>query len=226
MRWQPPPPKTPELELVEELVVSCLDQVTWRPIVRPRIIGLGLAACLLGQLIAFRQVQVVDRALVMSYTSQPPKTVLALEIWEAVKAESSPQPVKTWLRYLAERGMGSGGIFTRVVDRMVSRGHITVERHGILGRRLAYVPANRTAAAWPLARVRQGINRDDSARLSGRDAFLAGLLTRMGLGSRLVDTDAGKDRLRAAVAELEPAVQSLLDHLDAAVGEAAMTQRH
>ncbi|WP_100444783.1 GOLPH3/VPS74 family protein [Glycomyces xiaoerkulensis] len=225
IRWQSPASKKPDTELTDELVLCCLDPTTWRPIVRPRIIGLGLAACVVGQLIAFGKVNLVDKSLVLSYTAQPPNTVLMLEVWEAVKAEHTAQPVKTWLQYLAEQGMGSGGIFARVAERMASRGLVTIERQGILGRRLAYAPTNPSAAAWPFVRLRQGLNREDLTGPNGRDAFLIGLLSRMGLEPRLADADLGRHRLEAVDRGLEPPIRKLLGHLDVVVGEAAMTQR-
>lgn len=220
-----PPADKPEFELTDELILCCLDQITWRPLVRPRIIGLGLAACVLGQLVAFGKVQLAERKIHLSYTAQPPTTVLMLEVWETVKGEHTPQPVKTWLQYLAEHGAGTGDLFERVSRRMASRGLITVEKQGVLGRRIAYVPLNPTAAAWPFVRIRQRLNRRDHDLPSGRDAFMLGLLSRMGFGDRFVDSASGRSRLDAAVGELDPPVLEILDNLDVLVAKAAMTQR-
>lgn len=212
-------------ELADEVVLCSLDQMTWRPMATPGIIGLGLSACLIGQLLAFARVQIADDLLVMSYTAQPPTTVLTLEVWEAVKAESSPQPVKTWLQYLTEHGMGTGGIFERVVGRMASRGLVEIERQGLLGRRTAYVPTDLNAAAWPLARIRRALNREDLEAPTGRDAFLTGLLSHMGFGQSLADTNVGRRRIEAATAGLDSAVRRLLSHLEVLIGQAAMTGR-
>lgn len=220
-----PAQRAATFELADELVLCCLDQMTWRPVSRPGIIGLGLSACLVGQLLAFARVQIVDDLLVMSYTAQPPSTVLTLEVWEAVKAEHNPQPVKTWLKYLTEQGMGTGGAFARVTDRMASRGLVDIERQGLLGRRTAYRPVDPTAAAWPLARIHQTLNREELDAPTGRDAFLTSLLSHMGFGQRLADTDTGRRRIDAVAAGLDPAVRRLLGHLGVLIGEAAMTGR-
>ncbi|GAB3650994.1 GOLPH3/VPS74 family protein [Glycomyces tarimensis] len=225
LRRRSPEGRKAGLELADELVLCCLDQLNWRPAVRPRIIGLGLGACVLGQLLAFGHVQLVGKTVVLSYTAQPPTTVLALETWEAVKAEHTAQPLKTWLLYLAEQGMGPGGVFVRVTERMASRGIIAIERQGVLGRRLAYVPSNPTEGAWPFARLHQNLNRDHLGAPAGRDAFLIGLLSRMGFDQRLADTDIGRTRLKQAVDGLEDPIRKLLDHLDVVVGQAAMTRR-
>lgn len=216
---------TSEFELTDELVLCCLDQISWRPKVRPRIIGLGLAACVIGQLVAFGKVDLVDRRLHLSLRANPPTTVLMLEVWEAIKGEHDPQPVKTWLRYLSEHGAGTGDLFQRVVGRMASRAIVTVERHGVLNRRIAYTPSNPTAAGWPYVRLRQRLNRLDLDLPNGRDAFMLGLLSRMGLGDRFVDAAPGRSRLDAVVRALDPPVLEILDHLDVLVAEAAMTQR-
>lgn len=215
----------PTFELTDELVLCCLDQVSWRPIVRPRIIGLGLAACVIGQLVAFGKVELVERKLHLSYVAQPPTTVLMLEVWEAIKGEYTPQPIKTWLQYLAEHGAGTGELFQRVIGRMASRGLISIERQGVLNRRTAYMPLNPTAAAWPYVRLRQRLNRHDLDLPSGRDAFMIGLLSRMGFGDRFVDAAQGRSRLDAVVGELDPPVLEILDNLDVLVAKAAMTQR-
>ncbi|WP_026930348.1 GOLPH3/VPS74 family protein [Glycomyces tenuis] len=221
IRWRVATPASSMFEPTDELVLCCLDQTTWRPVTHQRVIGLGLAACVMGQLLAARQVHLVDRSIVMSHSAQAPTMVMPLEVWEMVKAEHTAQQVKTWLLFLAEQGMGTG-LFVRVTERMASRGLVAIDRRGRRGRRTAYFPADPSAAAWPLVRIRQGIKRD---ALEGRDAFLAGLLARMGFEPLLTDSGADRTRLDRAIRAMEMPMQQLLTHLDVLVGQAAMTRR-
>lgn len=159
-----------------------------------RVIGLGLGAALLCELVLAGQIGLTADGLLLL----APEVVAALaapdavaarerfgaasilpdriadELLAVIVAEAEPLPVETWLEYLASRSAA------KVARRLLDAGHVkkTASRRR-LRREVVYRPVDDMAAAWPAARLliplRQGAQPDDV------DVVLLGLCRATGL---------------------------------------------
>lgn len=208
-------------QLADDFFLMVHDDLSGRPRLSGRILGLGLAGALLGELALLGAVDVEDGDLVLT-AGRPPQSVLAGEVLREV--ENEPRlPVRDWLNYLGphatERVAGR-----LVVERLVYRRPSRLKVIGGAGR---WLPTDMTTAGWPAIDVKLKVfnNRADAHHL-----MLLGLTRATGLSHPSLWEI--RDRLLdPALLEqtLEPLVQSpllgLLAHIEATVGSAVTSQR-
>jgi hypothetical protein len=193
------------------------SDVTGRSRLNSRVLALGLAAALVGELVSLHQVDVGDELRVLH--GRAPRDALAHTVLAELMAEPRPLPVRTWLAYLAESA------HVRVADRLTRGGHLTPQRQRRLSRAVTYVPTDMNAAAVPRALLSQKLRR--GLELEYDDVCLAGLVVATGLDVSLLDgaDRAAFDRLQWAVARLWPPMLRLVEHTQAAVGDAVLSHR-
>lgn len=159
-----------------------------------RVIGLGLGAALLCELVLAGQIGLAADGLLLltpevAAALGAPDAVAARERFGAasilpdriadellavIVAEAEPLPVDIWLEYLASRSAA------KVAQRLLDAAHVeeTTSRRR-LRREVVYRPVDGMAAAWPAARLliplRQGAQPDDV------DVVLLGLCRATGL---------------------------------------------
>lgn len=185
-----------------------------------RVLSLGLAAGLLGELLSARHVQVVpDRSgtdVVALVPAGWPDDPLLRQVWGEVATERLPQPVRTWLSYLAETA------YPRVGRRIAAAGGVQVRRRW---GRVCYEPVDMNAAAAPTALLSQKLRR--GLPLEYPDLCLAGLVMATGLDLFLLDGASAEayGRLHAGVGQLWPPMRRLVEHAQAAVGDAVLSHR-
>lgn len=193
------------------------SDVTGRTRLNSRVLSLGLAAALVGELVTLRQVDIDDEVRVTN--GRPPRDALAHTVLAELMAEPRPLPVRTWLAYLADQA------YSRVADRLTRAGHLSPQRPRVLSRAVIYVPTDMNAAATPRALLSQKLRR--GLELEYDDVCLAGIVVATGLDVSLLDgaDPAAFDRLQWAVARLWPPMLRLVEHTQAAVGDAVLAHR-
>lgn len=202
--------------LADDLYLLAHDDVSGRPFVQPRALGLGLAGGLLAELVLANRVRVVPEVEVTDRTL--PDDALACRVVGVLLGELDQHRVGEWLAFLS-RGAAEG-----VAVRLGGAGYLVWEpRRWRRGGR--WVPADSDCAFAPLIRARAVL---DPARQPGvADVVLAGLAVGCGLGSRVLPfgPPGGRGRLEAAVRLLGPDLRELIAQVQAGVDSALLSQR-
>jgi hypothetical protein len=216
-------PDTPTLGLsgtglvADDLWLLCHDDVTGRPCIQPRPLGLGLAGALLAEA-ALAGVVILGPGPVRA-GGYGPREELAARLLRQVTGEPEPHPVEEWLAYLARTAPAD------VAGRLEACGYLVRNGWWPPWRSGRWTPTDRDSAFSPVLRVRAAL---DAARPpTVHEALLAGLADACGLGFRLAQyTPARPVRpLREAVAQLEPALQDLVACTKTAVDSAVLANR-
>lgn len=204
--------------LADEFFLVAHDDVTGKCHLHPRIVALGLAGALLGELVLFRHVT-VRSGVVVVIDSRPPDNALTHTVLDHLLSEPEPHPVRTWLAFLAQTSCD--GVAGRL-ERAGYLSHIPSRRPWRSGR---WVPNDMSAAAWPRTRLERLMT--DSGSMTVSDGVLAGLAAATGLAPGVL-WDAGpgdREYLEQVVAALPAPLPELIAQIEAAVGNAILTRR-
>lgn len=209
-------------QLADDFFLMVHDDLSHRPRLSSRILGIGLAGALLGELALLGAIDVWDGAVVV-IAAGTPQTVLAGEVLHEL--EDEPRlAVGDWLDYLGQQAV------RRVAGRLEAEGlvYLRASRLKVLGAADRWLPVDAATAGWPAIDVKLKIF---NGRADAHHLMLLGLARATALNHpSLWDV---RDRLQdPAVLErtLEPLGQSpplleLLAHVEAAVGSAVTSQR-
>jgi hypothetical protein len=202
----------------DDLWLLAHDDVTGKPYVQPRPLGLGLAGGLLAELALAGAVNVRgDDIAVLAVRRRPADALLAQALGQ-IEGEPDAHPVGEWLAYLARTAPAE------VAARLEASGYLAHDK-GLLPWRNRWVPTDRDSAFAPVLRVRAVL---DAARpLTAEGVVLAGLADACGLGFRLAYYAPGRPArpLHRAIAQLPPGLQDLIAHTKAAVDSAVLAHR-
>jgi hypothetical protein len=207
------------VRLADEFFLVALDDRTGRHRLAPRVLGLGLAGALLGELVLDGRVGITgERVSVVN--SRPPEDALAHAVLDHLSAEAGAHPVRTWLVFLARTSR------ERVAERLWRAGHIgRVQPRRLLRTVTVYPPTDINTAYAPTARLANSLRQGFA--LTWPEAVLAGLVVATGLEGHVLYTadPAARDYLRHIVSHLTPDLHELTWQLHAAVGDAVLTGR-
>ena len=133
--------------LADEFFFLALDDRTGRPRLSPKVLGLGMAGALLGELLLEDRITIEgDRLRVLSL--RPPADALTHTTLDRLVAETTPHPVRTWLVFLARTAV------EQVAERLWRGGHIQREQTRRLWRtETIYPPTDVNIAYMPTARL-------------------------------------------------------------------------
>jgi hypothetical protein len=210
-----------QLPLADDLFLTAHDTVKGKCLLSPATLGLGLAAALIGELVLWRRLDLVDGKL-MIIDDRPTGDPATTAVLDQLLREGHHRAVRDWISFLAT------GIATDLVERRLSRAGLVVrqEKRGLLGTKVSFVPADSMVAGWPATRLRTYASRGELLDLS--DLVLAGLVLATGLDQYvLILLDArGRGQLFDQLRRRLPAMlQDLIGHAEAAVGDAVMARR-
>jgi hypothetical protein len=208
--------------LTDDLYLICFAEQTGRAVVTDAVAGLGLAGGLLCELVLGGHLLVRDGLLFPAAGVAPPSDLPLWEVLHAVTGQRQPQPVETWLRFLAtdavtdvRHRMCAAGLLARVRTRSL---RVTAKDR--------YLPTDSNAAAWPAIRLANQLCAGQPMPLP--DAVLAGLVHACGLLKHVLwgpEHTAGfayVDHLR----QLLPApLAAVVAHTEVAVGQHVLTRR-
>jgi Golgi phosphoprotein 3 (GPP34) len=162
--------------LADDLYLMAHHEVTGRPLLQPRAVGLGLAGAPPAELMLAGQIRIWPDGFVAA-DSASPEDRLARDMLGQVAGEHERHPARDWLAFLARtaasdvaRRLERSGYLTRACARWPWRG----ER---------WVPVDADCAFAPLTRVKSAL--DPSRPVTAQGAVLARLAAACGLGSRL-----------------------------------------
>lgn len=205
--------------LGDEFWLIAHHEHTGKPRLSGRVLGLGLAAALLGELVYYRNLA-VQKGYMHVVTHTPPPDPLAHSMLDQMAAEVHPYTLRTWLVYF------SRNIHELVAQRMWRAGILDQQTsRKLLKQVTTYLPVDPARAAWSMARLSTTLRRQ--APIEHADAFLAGLAVATGLDRVMLD-GAGPgpyEYLSHVVSGLAAPLHQLVAHTQAAVGDAVLSQR-
>ena len=204
--------------LADDLYLMAHHEVSGKPYVQPRALGLGLAGGLLAELMLLGNINLVRHGVVVAGRA-PPEDGLARSVLGLVAGEHERRPVRDWLLFVARTAAGELG------RRLEQAGYLTRVTTWRFGRGERWVPVNADCAFAPLLRVRPAL--DSTRPLSAQGAVLGGLAVACGLSFRLVQYTPSKTgrSLDEAVGQLDPGLRELIAQTQAAVDSALLSHR-
>jgi len=203
--------------VADDLYLMARHDLTGKPLLQPRPLGLGLAGGLVAELMLGGSIGLRYDGAVLAGRTWPADD-LARRVCDQISAEPEPCPLTEWLAYLARTATPD------VAARLEHAGYLTRVRAWVPWRPDRLIPADPDWAFGPLLRIRSALDR--SRPFDPREAVLAGLAVACGLGYRLDQYAAPADHsLEEAVGYLGPDLQELIAQTQAAVDSALLSHR-
>ncbi|HKT06145.1 MAG TPA: GPP34 family phosphoprotein [Rugosimonospora sp.] len=209
--------------LADELFLIAHDDVTGKPRLHPRVMGIALAGALLGELVLYgrvdvRQVPELGTDGVILVERLPVGDALVDSVLDQVFSEGRPRTVRAWLAFLwptATRGVG---------DRLAASGLLLPARTGLLRREPRWTPADTPTAARPVTRLRILLSKQDPMTVA--DAVLGGFAVECGLGQQILwqAPPRAREYLDYLLGHLPEGLRILLNQTEQAVGDAVMNR--
>jgi hypothetical protein len=211
----------PQLPLADDLFLTAHDTVKGKCLLSPATLGLGLSSALIGELVLWRRLDLVDGKLTI-IDDRPTGDPATTAVLDQLLREGHHRAVRDWISFLAT------GIATDLVERRLARAGLVQrqEKRGLLNTKVFFVPTDTMTAGWPATRVRTYASRGELLDLP--DLVLSGLILATGLDQQvLITLDArGREQLFDQLRRRLPAMlQELVGHAEAAVGDAVMARR-
>ena len=201
--------------IADEVYLLAHNDVTGKPYIQPRPLGLGLAGALLGELVLEGAITMAGDQITVASSRRPSRDQLAAHVLGLVTAEREAHPVRDWLTYLARTAPDD------VARRLEAAGYLApAGRRG--GR---WVPVDRDSAFSPVLRVRAAL--DPARPLTVDGGVLAGLADACGMGFHLAQyaPARGARSLDQMAACLDPSLGDLIAQTRAAVDSALLAHR-
>jgi hypothetical protein len=203
--------------IADDLYLLAHHDVTGRPFLQRRALGIGLAGGLLAEQVFAGAVQVIRGYVVLTGASS--RGGLGHHVLRMVAAERERRLTEEWLVVLAADAAG------HVASRLEGAGYLTLRNSRRPWRDPRWVPANPDCAFFPLSRVRTVLDPARTAAVT--DIALAGIAVACGLGTRLLPYGpAGARRhLDTAIQQLGSDLRQLIGQVQAAVDAAVLSHR-
>jgi hypothetical protein len=215
-----------EVEPANDLFFIAHEQRTGRVRPHPRVLGVVLAAALLGELALTEHLFISTDGLVPNRMAAPPIDPLAHRMLEQLRRSAHRRAVDVWLQYFGLDAVED-------VGQRLQRGLLAhrVEQPRLLrSSRVLWVPTDVNDAEWRKVRLAKALT--GGLRIDLHTAFLAGLVQVSGLlGDVLWDpvtTERGRTYLSEVLAWLQhqrPDLYVLVSQADKAVGQAVLVGR-
>ena len=204
--------------VADDLWLLAHDDVTGRPYIQPRPLGLGLAGALLAELMLVGTISIRPDGVMVS-DGTPPGDGLARSVLGLVISEHERHAAQRWLLFLARTGAAD------VAGRLEQSGYLTRVSTRRFGRGERWVPVDADSAFAPLVRVKSVLS--SSQPVTVQSAVLAGLAAACGLGHQLslYLPPRARRRLDEAVGQLDPGLRDLITQTRAAVDSAVLSHR-
>ncbi|MGH3717002.1 MAG: GPP34 family phosphoprotein [Micromonosporaceae bacterium] len=196
------------------------DEYSGRARLHPGALGLGLAGCLLGELVVASWLRVAGGGLHHGPYEGVPAEPLQRSLYQLVCREADGQPLDLWLRALAPQTADW------VASRAEAQGLCRREprRVGLLRRPAWQIrPVDATTAAYVSVVLRTGIA---SPHLMDQDDItLLGMAMATELAGPVVlwDDEQPPQAVPQLLARLEHGLGALIAHTEAVIGHAVMT---
>jgi hypothetical protein len=201
--------------VADDVYLLAHHDITGKPLLQPRALGLGVAAGLLAELMLAGALALRRDRLTLNQAA-PIEDGLAQRLLGQLATEREAHPVGEWLLFIARTADGE------VAARLAAAGYVARVRGW---RGVRWVPVDSDSAFAPVTRALAGTTATYTPYL--QEVVLAGLADACGLGARLDHhaTAAPRRPLDAVVAWLDPSLQELIAATRAAVGAAVLAHR-
>jgi Golgi phosphoprotein 3 (GPP34) len=203
--------------VADELYLMTHHELTGRPHLAPRAVGLGLAGALLTELILAGAIT-VEGGTVASAWPERADDPLTAAVAGQLAAENPPRPVGDWLAFLARTAAGD------VAARLARAGYLAAQptRPWRAGR---WVPVNADCAFAPVARLKAALNPSQPGDVQA--VALAGLAAACGLAPwlALYLPPGSRARTDALVPLLASPLREVITQTQAAVDAAVLAHR-
>ncbi|HWF79624.1 MAG TPA: GPP34 family phosphoprotein [Streptosporangiaceae bacterium] len=202
--------------VADDLYLMSHHEVTGRPYLHHRAIGVGLAGALLAELVLAGSIRIWPEGVAPAGRSLPAgelaRSVLALVV-------SERRRVPDWLAFLARSAERD------VARRLEHEKYLTLAGSRRPWRTGRWVPVDPDCAFAPLFRAQAALDPGKPVTVAG--ATLAGLATACGLGSRLLPYGPKGARrwLDETVRQLAPDLRELIAQTQAATDSLLLSQR-
>ncbi len=205
--------------LADDLYLMAHHEVSGKPYVQPRALGLGLAGGLLAELLLLGSIGLVPHGVLAVTDHTPPEDGLARSVLSLVLSEHERHTAQRWLLFLARTAAAD------VAGRLEQSGYLTRVTTWRFGRGERWVPVDADSAFAPLVRVKSVLGA--SAPVAVQSAVLAGLAAACGLSHQLslYLPPKARRRLDEAVGQLDPGLRDLIAQTQAAVDSALLSHR-
>jgi Golgi phosphoprotein 3 (GPP34) len=159
----------------DDLYLMAHNDVTGRPFLQPRAVGLGLAGGLLAELMLLDMLRLTHGWVATCDPGQP-RDELGYCVLGLIASERELHPVRDWLAFLARTAAAD------VAVRLEHAGYLRQTRLGRPRHGGRWVPADPDCAFAPLGRARSVLQAAGAA--AAYATVLAGLAVGSGLGPR------------------------------------------
>jgi hypothetical protein len=204
--------------LADDLYLLAHHDVTGRPYLQPRALGIGLAGGLLAELIFADAIRLTGGHLAVTIGGRAHDR-LGHQVLGLLARDREWRPAGEWLAFLATRAAD------HVADRLADAGYLTLagSRRAWLAAR--WVPVSSDCAFAPLGRMRAVLDPARAAAMP--DVALAGLAVGCGLGSRVLPygPPGARRHLDELIRQLHPDLRELIGQVQAAVDAAVLSHR-
>jgi len=203
--------------VADDLYLMTHHEVSGRPLLQPRALGIGLAGGLLAELMLAGSITWWHDGA-MAPGRVLPADALARQVRDQIAAEREPHPAREWLLFVARTAAED------VAGRLERSGYLARAGGRWPLRPGRWVPVDPDWAFSPLLRVRSAL--DPARPWSAYGAVLAGLAAVCGLGFRLAQyaPPAGHGPEEVA-GRLDPGLRELIAQAQAAVDSAILSHR-
>jgi len=202
--------------VADELYLIAHHELTGRPHLAPRAVGLGLAGALLAELLLAGAITVAAGAVVADAPGQADDQLTAA-VAAQIAAEQT-HPVADWLAFVARTAAGA------VAVRLARAGYLAPPPRRSW-RAARWVPVDPDCAFAPVARLNAAL--DLSRPGDGQVVALGGLAAACGLGPRLFLylPPGARARIDALVRLLGPGLGEVIAQTQTAVDAALLAHR-
>ncbi|HEY5990080.1 MAG TPA: GPP34 family phosphoprotein [Streptosporangiaceae bacterium] len=205
--------------LADDLYLMSHHEVSGKPHLHPRAIGLGLAGALLAELVLLGKLCIRPGVVIVADPT-PPAEELASLVLGLVQNEREQHTAQVWLLYLARTATED------VAQRLAKSGYLARVSARRPWSSERWAPVDPDCAFTPLVRILPAL--DSSRPLTADGTALAGLAAACGLSPRMLlyaPPKATRRNLDEVVAQLGPDLRHLIAETQAAVDSALLSHR-
>lgn len=210
--------------VADDLYLLAHDDVSGKPFLQPRALGVGLAGALLAELMFADAVRVrADRIEILTPDPDPdpdtPHDYVGRYVLSLLLAERESHSLRDWLLFL------SADAEENVARRLKRAGYVAETSSRWPRHRTRWVPVDPDCAFAPMCRVTAVLAQARPATVA--DVVLSGLAIACGLGSRVLPygpPDA-RHNADAVIRKLQPGLRELIAQTQAAIDSAVLSHR-
>lgn len=204
--------------LGDDLYLVAHHEISGKPHLQPRALGLGLAGGLLGELMLPGAVRLRGGLITVS-DGIPPGNDLARSVLDQIGSERVDLPARDWLLFLARIAARD------IARRLAGSGYLSRASRRRFDRSERWVPVDADCAFAPLVRVKAALG--GRGPVAPQHVLLGRLAIACGLGHQLslyLPPDAER-HLEQAARYLDPGLRELIAATQAAVDSALLAHR-